>query len=183
MVMNKYILLLGVFSLMLFSGCAGINSDQVKTDSIHTNINGNINGNNSQIMINSGLAVEKLTIYSKNGQHEFQVEMAKTDKQRQIGLMNRPNMDENKGMLFHFNTQGYLYFWMKNTLISLDILFIDKEGIIQHIAHNVPPCISGKDDSCSQIASVKPVQYVLEINGGLAEKLQIMEGDQASWNK
>ncbi len=103
--------------------------------------------------------------------YNFDVEIAKDSKKRAEGLMFRESMPSNKGMLFKFEDDKVRIFWMKNTLISLDIMFIDKEGRIKKIHKMASP------ESLMPISSDIPVSYVLEINGGLTDKLKIKEDD------
>ena len=105
----------------------------------------------------------------------FNIELAKTQAERQQGLMHRQSLDENSGMLFIFDNEDIHSFWMKNTLIHLDIIWIDKENKIVHIEHSVPPCIA---DPCSSYTPKEKAIYVLEINAGLIEKYGFKEGDK-----
>lgn len=111
----------------------------------------------------------------------MEVEIAATEAQRQVGLMNRTALDENKGMLFIFQSEGYMNFWMKNTLIPLDMLFIDSTGHISHIVHDARPCTAALDQDCPKYNSAASVKYVLEINAGLAQQWQLGEGDRVTW--
>ena len=77
-----------------------------------------------------------------------------------------------------FENSGILNFWMKNTIIPLDMLFINQDGVIETIERDVPPCITS---SCPLYNSKKAVRYVLEINGGVADVENIREGDKVSW--
>ena len=86
--------------------------------------------------------------------------------------MHRTEMPENSGMLFVFNSPRKTSFWMKNTLIPLDMLFAHPDGTIHHIHHNARP----QDET--RITSKFPVKAVLELNGGTADKMGIKEGDQ-----
>ncbi|WP_353309598.1 DUF192 domain-containing protein [Shimia sp. NS0008-38b] len=104
------------------------------------------------------------------GQARFSVEVADTHAERSRGLMNRPSMPASAGMIFIYERTGPASFWMRNTLIPLDILFADERGVIQHIHHNAIPL-----DETS-IFGGQAVRYVLEINGGLAKSLGITEG-------
>ncbi len=103
----------------------------------------------------------------------FEVEVADTPVKRTIGLMNRTSLQEKSGMLFIFDQEGIQGFWMKNTLIPLDMIFISADKKIVHIEKNAQPC---KVLDCQTYSSVKPAKYVVEINGGLADKLGIKEG-------
>lgn len=111
-------------------------------------------------------------IQTKEGDHGFNVEIAKDLSSHSKGLMFRKEMPQNSGMLFIFDEPQELQFWMKNTYISLDILFIDEEDKIIHIASDTTPL------SESYISSTKSVIKVLEINAGLAQKLDINVGDK-----
>lgn len=103
--------------------------------------------------------------------HAFTVELAVTPQEMSKGLMNRDEMPENAGMLFLFPAKQPVAFWMKNTLIPLDMIFIDDDGTIKNIHVNAQP------HSLDKIWSDGPVKSVLEINGGLSEKLGIAAGD------
>lgn len=107
----------------------------------------------------------------------FSVELAETQSQRQYGLMNREDLDPEKGMLFVFEKEGNYSFWMKNTLIPLDIIWINSSREIVHIERNAQPCTS---DYCPSFDPGKNASYVLEINGGLSEKYGINTGDKAN---
>jgi uncharacterized membrane protein (UPF0127 family) len=117
------------------------------------------------------LPVEDLVIQSGNTEHSFEAEVAATDRQRSMGLMFRKEMPEQRGMLFLFEGEGDRYFWMKNTPLPLDIIFIDAKGTIVSIAANTTPF------SEDVIPSIGPAKFVFEINAGLAKKLGISAGD------
>ncbi len=102
----------------------------------------------------------------------FKVELAKTASEQAKGLMYRAELPEENGMLFVFDKDTPRTFWMKNTLIPLDMIFIDSKLEVVEVKANVMPC---KEDPCPQYKSV-PAMYVLEINGGLAEKKAIKAG-------
>lgn len=128
----------------------------------------------AQELNGEGLPVETLVVTTRNGQHEFQVEVASTDVQRAKGLMHREEMAESAGMLFVFEASGDRYFWMKNTPLSLDIIFISDGGRIVRIAEDTVPF------SEKIIPSRLPAKYVLELNAGTSMKLGISEGDLVS---
>ena len=106
------------------------------------------------------------------GQSRFNVEIADDEAERARGLMYRDSMPASAGMLFVYDAPRPLSFWMRNTLIPLDMLFVDATGVVRHIHHNAVPLdetpISGGDDLLS----------VLEINGGMAKRLGIDVGTQ-----
>ncbi len=170
-------------SLLLFlTGCNIIPGNEVKTDSLDYKIDSaDTKANNDPIIMNVDLPVKKLVITSGNNNHQLEVEVAATDAQRKVGLMNRKSLDENKGMLFIFEKQGYLNFWMKNTLIALDMIFIDESGYIKHVAKKALPCVDQSDQACLLYGSEMPARYVLEVNAGLTDKLGIKTGDKVSW--
>lgn len=103
----------------------------------------------------------------------FEVEVAKTKIAQTKGLMFRKSLDEREGMLFIFKNDGLYSFWMKNTLIALDIIFLDKDKKVVDIFKNVQPCRSEK---CESYRNQKPAKYVLEINAGQAEEIGLEIG-------
>lgn len=103
------------------------------------------------------------------------LEVARTPKQQQMGLMYRTSLADNRGMLFPFNPPQPVSFWMKNTKIPLDMIFI-REGRVQAIAANVPPCVS---DPCPSYGPQNAIiEYVLELRGGRAAELGLKTGDR-----
>ncbi|MES0882266.1 DUF192 domain-containing protein [Roseibium sp. SCP14] len=120
------------------------------------------------------LPQETLLIRSGEAEHRFLVEVAATDIERARGLMFREEMAADHGMLFIFEGEGERFFWMKNTPLPLDIIYIDNAGHIVSIAADTTPF------SETVIPSGKPARFVLEVNAGIAEKLEIKVGDQIS---
>jgi hypothetical protein len=115
-----------------------------------------------------------VSILTDEGNVNFIVEIADTDAKRQEGLMFREELDQNFGMWFVFDKEQELSFWMKNTLIPLDMIFVDDEFYVVDIVKNAQPC---KSDPCSTYPADRPARYVLEINGGLSDLMGIEEGD------
>ena len=109
----------------------------------------------------------------------FEVEIADTSEERQQGLMFRKEMSDESGMFFVFERNGFYPFWMKNTLIPLDIIWIDGARKIVYIAHEVQPC---KKTICESYNPEREALYVLEINSGLSEKLGIEVGNDVELN-
>ena len=105
----------------------------------------------------------------------YSVELAQTDEQRQTGLMGREYLDKDMGMLFIYEDEGVYPFWMKNTLIPLDMIWIDKNATVGRIIKNAEPC--GKE-YCPSINPNKKAKYVLEINGGEADRIGLSEGSR-----
>jgi uncharacterized membrane protein (UPF0127 family) len=106
---------------------------------------------------------------------KIDIEIADTDYERQLGLMNRENMEELQGMLFIFPTERYQSFWMLNTLFSLDMLFINQNNEIVTIHKNTTPL------SRQSYPSSKPAKYVLEVIAGFTDKYNIKEDDKVFW--
>ena len=113
-----------------------------------------------------------LSISSDDKINNFKVEIAKTYEERSKGLMFRDYISDNMGMLFIFPNEDLISMWMKNTLFSLDILFISKNKIIVDLKKNA------KKLSNSLITSKIKAKYVLEINSGLIDKYKINIGDE-----
>ena len=110
--------------------------------------------------------------------HVFALEIADTPAERALGLMHRENLAESAGMLFVFFAERTLNFWMKNTLISLDILYMDAEGVVVDI-QTMHPQPGVPDSELRNYPSAAPAQYALEINAGLAKEYGFEVGDQA----
>jgi uncharacterized membrane protein (UPF0127 family) len=116
-----------------------------------------------------------LTILSGAEVHHFTVEVARTPEEQRRGLMYREALAADRGMIFPYEPPQPASFWMKNTLIPLDIIFIRADGTIARIAANTTPM------SLEPIPSLEPVSAVLEIAGGRAAELGIKPGDRVSW--
>lgn len=101
-------------------------------------------------------------------------EAANTPLQRQQGLMNRTSLDENAGMLFVLPREERASFWMKNTLIPLDIIFITADLRVLEIYRSVPPCVG---DPCPLYTSSVPIKYALEVNAGFSDRNGVKAGD------
>ena len=119
-----------------------------------------------------GEATEALTIVTDTGRHAFQVEVADDEAERQRGLMHRPPLADDRGMLFEFPVAEEQSFWMRNTPSSLDILYISPDGRIVSIARNTTP------NSDTPIPSNGAASGVLELRGGRAAEISADPGDQ-----
>ena len=115
-----------------------------------------------------------LTIRSKSAVHRFTVEVAATPEQQERGLMFRKSLAGDRGMIFPYDPPQNVAFWMKNTLIPLDILFIRSDGTIVRITN-------AEAMDLTPLPSGEPIAAVLEIRGGRAAELGIKPGDIASW--
>lgn len=119
------------------------------------------------------LPKEKLVIITRNGkQHVFDVEMALTPEQQTVGLMFRPSVPPDGGMLFDWGAPRESQMWMRNTIAPLDMIFINADGTIRSIAENTVP------QSLAVIDSRGPVRATLELAAGTAERLDIRVGDR-----
>jgi uncharacterized membrane protein (UPF0127 family) len=107
----------------------------------------------------------------------IQAEIADTMKKRAEGLMYREHLTKNRGMLFTFDQAQPWTFWMKNTKIPLDIIWMNEKKQIIHIARNVPIC-TRTDDGCPQYQPNDPAMYVLEVGAGEAERLKLEKGSK-----
>lgn len=140
-------LLAGLAGLVVLAGCAAAPRDA--------------NGN----------PLEALTVVTATGEHRFMVEIADDDAERQRGLMERPPLADDRGMLFQFPDVAERGFWMHNTPSPLDIIYIDPRGRIVSIARNATP------NSDDVIPSNGPASGVLEIRGGRAAEIGAEPGD------
>src|ERR1700722_8485579 len=117
---------------------------------------------------------QTLEIVSKSGVHVFTVELAVSDEERQKGLMFRRSLPESQGMLFDFKADQDISMWMRNTYVSLDMIFIRGDGRILRIAENT------QTESDRIIPSGGPVRAVLEVVAGTAKKFGIAPGDRVA---
>jgi uncharacterized membrane protein (UPF0127 family) len=121
---------------------------------------------------NAQAALERLELVTAGGRHVFRVEIAADDEKRAEGLMFRTKLDPDYGMLFDFKREQPVYFWMRNTYVSLDMIFIRADGTVAHIAENTTPL------SEATVSSQFPVRYVLEVVAGTSKKLGLKAGDK-----
>ena len=105
------------------------------------------------------------------------VELAESESQQQLGLMYRDTLAENQGMLFLFNNEEVRSFWMKNTILSLDMLFVNASNEIVTIHKYTAPY------SEQTYVSTKPAKYVLEVNAGFTDRRKVSVGDRISWSR
>jgi len=117
-------------------------------------------------------SLETLTIGTRTGDHAFSVEIAATNETRAHGLMDRRFMPMDRGMLFEFERDGPVAFWMKDTLIPLDMVFIARNGAVTRIVDRAEPL------SETLIPSGGPCAAVLELNGGVAAGIGLQVGDR-----
>lgn len=116
--------------------------------------------------------VTPLAIETAQGSHSFSVEIADDNAERGQGLMNRHSMSRDHGMLFIYEKDQPVSFWMKNTYIPLDLIFISSDGVVRRVSMNAEP------HDLEGIPSGEPVRAVLEVNAGTAIALGIKSGDR-----
>ncbi|WP_345890837.1 DUF192 domain-containing protein [Devosia oryzisoli] len=114
----------------------------------------------------------RLVVHTATGDHTFTVEVVDTPEGRAKGLMYRQELAEDAGMLFDFKQERPVSFWMQNTFIPLDMVFIGADGVVRNVHVNARP----RDPT--SIPSDGPVQFVLEINGGRSKEIGLVAGDR-----
>ena len=120
-----------------------------------------------------------VVLNTQKGKTEISVDIADTTEERAKGLMYRKSIPDNYGMFFIFEREQEHDFWMKNTLVPLDMVFFDGNYKVVKIVRSAQPC---KKDPCMVYSTDKPSKYVLEINGGTGDKIGLKEGDGAQLN-
>ncbi|HEX8578094.1 MAG TPA: DUF192 domain-containing protein [Allosphingosinicella sp.] len=167
-------ILLAAAALLALAGCQ---SDPVETnapapDAAPAAATG---GGSGEVSAISGLPLVPLEIRSKGKTHRFTVEVAATEDEQAYGLMNRTRVGPNEGMVFPFRPARPASFWMKNTLVPLDMIFVRADGTVARIAAMTKPL------SLEPVGVSEPVAAVLEIAGGRAAELGIGADAQVSW--
>lgn len=155
---GRALLLLAVAAVGISGGCQGVEA-----------------GRNRPAAVADDAATVAVTIRSAGGTHVFRVEMARTPMEQSRGLMYRTELAPDGGMLFPFDPPRPAAFWMKNTYIPLDMIFIGEDSRIARIAANTTPY------SLEPVESGVPVIAVLEIAGGRAEASGLAVGDKVHW--
>jgi uncharacterized membrane protein (UPF0127 family) len=123
----------------------------------------------------AGETVEPLDIVTSTGAHHYEVEIADNDASRELGLMNRHQMAANHGMLFEFPALAPVTFWMKNTYLPLDMVFIGADGAVVGVYEHATPL------SEKLISSEVPVAAVLELNADQALDIHLKPGDKVRY--
>lgn len=125
---------------------------------------------------------DKVVLKTNSGDHTFYVEVADDKEEREYGLQYREALDDDKGMFFVYNEEGRRAFWMPNMLISLDIIFFDRDYKVVDFFENVPPCGLEETTNCPHYIPVNEAQYVLEVISGTSRKIALKRGDYAVFN-
>ncbi len=119
-----------------------------------------------------------LTIHMQHGgQHALMVDVADTEEKRQAGLMHRPALAQNTGMLFVYESSQLVHMWMKNTYIPLDVLFISSDGTVMHIVEHMQP------HDLTPHSSIHPIHYALEMNAGTVKQYGVTIGDSVTFKE
>ena len=159
--MSKNIILIGlILVLALIAGCTQTTPS----------------GNESSANNSGNESLSKVCFEAKC----FYVELAATPEEISRGLMFREYLDPDKGMLFIYPDEGVHSFWMKNTLIPLDMVWINGNREVISISKDVQPC---QTSQCPVITPGQKVQYVLELNGGTSDKIELAIGDKITFDK
>jgi uncharacterized membrane protein (UPF0127 family) len=114
----------------------------------------------------------RLVFETATGSHAFSVELAATPQQREVGLMYRRSLAEDRGMLFDFGAPQAVSMWMQNTYVSLDMVFVREDGRVRRVEERTEPL------STRIVSSGAPVRYVVEIVGGAAARIGLKPGDR-----
>jgi uncharacterized membrane protein (UPF0127 family) len=111
---------------------------------------------------------------------ELQVEVMRKPQDRAMGLMFRPSLPEDQGMLFVFEESDFHSIWMKNCRFAIDIVWLDEQHKVVHLAEKVPPC---KKDPCPSYAPMQTASFVLELNAGQARREKALVGSTLSFEQ
>jgi uncharacterized membrane protein (UPF0127 family) len=172
--MNRVSFLLVVFSTILI-GCTNstpaVSSDMTPSSQTQAPVNLN---QRPPITTNAGQQLPITAVAIVPNGIRIELEVAGTPEQQAMGLMYRPALPDNRGMLFDFPSSFPAQFWMKNVPVPLDMVFL-QNGVVQYIAPSVPPCAK---DPCPTYGPKKPVNQVIELRSGRAAELGLKVGDQ-----
>jgi len=127
------------------------------------------------VLYQPSLKMNTVTFETSKGDVVVNTEIADSIIKHQVGLMNRTELGQDAGMLFIFSGESPRTFWMKNTLIPLDMIFVDSKLRVVNITKNAKPC---NTIACELYPSGVPAMYVVEVNGGFADKKGIKIGDK-----
>ncbi len=163
----KKLLALVVSSVILVGCSSWMGEEELATNTLDT-----------EVKMNVDLPRKSLNLATKEGIVEINIEVADDDEQRKIGLMNRESLPEDEGMLFIYDRETNVNFWMKNTLIPLDMIFMNADKEVVNIVHHAKPC---QEEICPLYNSVYDAMYILEVNSGFANEHDIKVGTQADW--
>ena len=169
--MKKVLTILALSGLFLLGGCG--------SDGGAANVRGSYANGGSAGAEKGAEKGPAIVLNTQKGKTEISVDIADTTEERAKGLMFRKSIPQDYGMFFIFDEEKEENFWMKNTLVPLDMVFFDGNYKVVKIIHNAQPC---RKDPCMVYSSDKPSKYVLEVNGGTGDKIGLKEGDGAQLN-
>lgn len=122
--------------------------------------------------------MREIVFKTDSGDHSFFVEVADDMEERKLGLMHRESLDNDKGMIFIYETEQKVAFWMKNTLIPLDMVFMDDDFEVVDYFIDVQPC---EADPCPRYVPQKNSKYIVELNAGEISEIGLKRGDLADY--
>lgn len=122
--------------------------------------------------------LKEVVFKTDTGDHKFYVEVADDSDERQLGLMDRESLDDDKGMIFVYEEEQKVAFWMKNTLISLDMVFLDDDLEVIDYFTDVPPC---KADPCPHYIPQGNAKFIIELNAGKISEIALKRGDRVEY--
>jgi len=125
---------------------------------------------------------DKVVLKTNTGDHTFYVEVVDDKESREMGLQYRESLGDAEGMLFVYDDEDKRAFWMPNMLISLDMIFFDKDFEVVDFFENVPPCEEEDLEKCPHYIPVNLAQYVLEVKSGKSREIALKRGDVAVRN-
>jgi uncharacterized membrane protein (UPF0127 family) len=165
--MTKLLSLLGILVSVFLLGCSTpATPPKANTDSPAQPVQ-NVGQNSGQMLPISARAILP-------NRTKIELEVARTPEQQAMGLMYRQSLAANRGMLFEFPSPQPVSFWMKNTLIPLDMIFL-RNGVVQYIQVSAPPCTA---DPCPSYGPRTQIDQVIELRGGAAAQLGLKVGDR-----
>ncbi len=172
---NKFTLVVVVIVLIAFAAYFIFSNLLVHKEEVNTELDKAVNNKTTYAFQKMG----ELSFHSGEGKliSQIDIEIAEDDEHRQRGLMFREKMEENQGMIFLFDKETAQAFWMHNTILPLDIIYVNSKMEIVHIVKNAKPF----DDT--SLPSIKPAQYVVEVVAGYSDKNGIKDGDKIVWRR
>ena len=118
-------------------------------------------------------------VYAKG--NRFLAEVASTTEEQALGLMFRKDFDANRAMFFYCSTEGFRTVWMKNCRVSLDVVWLDRNGTVVEIAEHCPPCLSVSGD-CPTYGGAEISRHVVEFLAGTVKRISLKKGDRMGWD-
>lgn len=175
MTKNRFLQITVVIVLVAFVAYFVLSNLLINKETVNPELEKAVNGRAAYSFTKEG----DLSFSNEKGNliSQVEIEIADDDQQRQTGLMFRNKMEENQGMLFIFDKEEPQSFWMHNTILPLDIIYVNSQMEIVKIVRNAKPF----DDT--SLPSVKPALYVVEVNAGYSDKFGVKEGDKIVWRR